>query len=58
MVKIFHNSLFGDLTKRLVSAEFLLDVVHLVHPTAFTRKRKLPLPALIALLLSGMRKSI
>ena len=28
------------------------------HPSAFTRQRKLPLPALVALMLSGMRKSI
>ena len=52
------NSLFADLVKRLRSAEFLLHAVHPDHPTAFTRQRKLPLSALVALLLSGMRKSV
>ena len=52
------NSLFADLAQRLRSAEFLLHAVHPDHPTAFTRQRKLPLPALVALLLSGMRKSV
>src|SRR5450759_3151471 len=52
------NSLFGDLAARLRSAEFLLHAAHPDHPTAFTRQRKLPLPALVALMLSGMRKSI
>jgi hypothetical protein len=52
------NSLFGDLAERLRSAEFLLRAAHPDHPNAFTRQRKLPLPALVALLLSGMRKSI
>ena len=52
------NSLFVDLAARLRSAEFLLHAAHPDHPTAFTRQRKLPLPALVALMLSGMRKSI
>ncbi len=52
------NSLIADLAQRLRSAEFLLHAVHPDHPTAFTRQRKLPLPALVALLLSGMRKSV
>ena len=51
-------SLFADLAARLRSAEFLLHAAHPDHPTAFTRQRKLPLPALVALMLSGMRKSI
>jgi hypothetical protein len=51
-------SLFGDLAARLRSAEFLLHAAHPEHPNAFTRQRKLPLPALVALMLSGMRKSI
>ncbi|MDP2371127.1 MAG: hypothetical protein Q8M25_23215, partial [Rhodoferax sp.] len=38
--------------------EFLLHAAHPDHPGAFTRQRKLPLPALVALMLSGMRKSI
>ena len=49
---------FGDLAARLRSAEFLLHAAHPDYPGAFTRQRKLPLPALVALLLSGMRKSI
>ena len=52
------NTLFADLAARLRSAEFLLHAAHPDHPTAFTRQRKLPLPALVALMLSGMRKSI
>ena len=52
------NSLFSDLAQRLRSAEFHAHVAHRDHPTAFTRQRKLPLPALVALMLSGMRKSI
>jgi len=52
------NSLFGDLVARLRSAEFLLQAAHPDHPGAFTRQRKLPLPALVMLMLSGMRKSV
>lgn len=52
------NSLFGDLAQRLRSTEFLLHATHPDHPNAFTRQRKLPLPALVALMLCGMRKSI
>lgn len=52
------NSLFGELAARLRSDEFLLHAAHPDHPGAFTRQRKLPLPALVALMLSGMRKSI
>ena len=51
-------SLFVDLAARVRSAEFLLQVAHPDQPSAFTRQRKLPLPALVALMLSGMRKSI
>lgn len=47
---------FIDLSARLRSVEFLLHAAHPNHPTTFTRK--LPLPALVALMLSGMRKSI
>lgn len=50
--------LFDDLAQRLGSAEFLSHAVHPDHPSAFTRQRKLPLPALVALMLTGMRKSI
>jgi hypothetical protein len=52
------NSLFGELAARLRSGEFLSHAAHPAHPTAFTRQRKLPLPALVALMLSGMRKSV
>ena len=51
-------SLFGDLAQHLRSAQFLSHAVHPDHPSAFTRQRKLPLPALVALMLSGMRKSV
>jgi hypothetical protein len=52
------SSLFVDLAARIGSAEFLLGAAHPENPTAFTRQRKLPLPVLVALMLSGMRKSI
>ena len=51
-------SLFSDLAARLQSPEFLLAARHPEHPTAFTRRRKLPLVSLVALMLSGMRKSV
>ena len=52
------HSLFADIAAHLQSAEFRLSAIHHDHPTAFTRQRKLPLPAVVALLLSGMRKSV
>ena len=52
------HSLFAGLAAHLQSAEFRLLAAHPDHPTAFTRQRKLPLPALVALMLSGMRKSV
>ena len=52
------HSFFADLAAHLQSAEFRQLAIHPDHPTAFTRQRKLPLPALVALLLSGMRKSV
>lgn len=51
-------ALFSDLSAHLQSPEFLVTARHPLHPMAFTRSRKLPLPALVALLLSGMRKSV
>lgn len=51
-------SLFVDLAAHLQSAEFHQSARHPSHPTAFTRHRKLPLPALVALLLTGMRMSV
>jgi len=50
--------LFADLATRLQSADFLQSARHPEHPTAFTRRRKLPLPCVVALMLTGMRKSI
>ena len=52
------HSFFVDLSVLLQSAEFRQLAIHRDHPTAFTRHRKLPLPALVSLLLSGMRKSV
>ena len=52
------HSLFADIAAHLLSVEFRQSAVHRDHPTAFTRQRKLPLPALVAVLLSGMRKSV
>jgi Transposase DDE domain len=51
-------ALFSDLSAHLQSPDFLATARHRLHPTAFTRNRKLPLPALVALLLTGMRKSV
>ena len=51
-------ALFSDLSAHLQSPEFGATAPHPFHPTAFTRQRKLPLPALVALLLTGMRKSV
>jgi len=51
-------ALFSDLSAHLRSPEFLQAARHPLHPMAFTRSRKLPLPALVALLLTGMRKSV
>ena len=49
---------FTDLAARLQSAEFLQIARHSEHPRAFSRHRKLPLPSLVALLLTGMRMSV
>lgn len=51
-------ALFMDLAARSRSAEFLQTARHPEHPTAFPRQRKLPLPALVALMLTGMRMDI
>jgi hypothetical protein len=51
-------ALFSEISAHLTSPEFLKSARHTEHPTAFTRKRKLPLPSLVALLLCGMRMSI
>ena len=52
------SSLFSDLAAHMQSAEFHASARHPDHATAFTRRRKLPLPSLVALRLSGMRKSV
>lgn len=52
------TALFIDLAMRLQSTEFLQSARHPEHPTSFTRRRKLPLPSLVALMLSGMRMGI
>jgi hypothetical protein len=52
------SMLFQDFSARLSSAEFLQDARHPDHPAAFSRCRKLPLPTLVAVMLTGMRMSI
>lgn len=52
------STLFSDLAARLQSAEFLAGARHSGHPNAFTRCRKLPLHALVAVMLTGMRMNI
>ena len=52
------TTLFQDFAARLCSTEFLLDARHADHPTAFSRRRKLPLATLVAIMLTGMRMSI
>ena len=51
-------TLFMDLAVRLQSSQFLQSARHLEHPAAFSRQRTLPLPTLVALMLTGMRTSI
>lgn len=52
------QQLFIDFSEYLHSSHFLALARDTRFPKAFSRDRKLPLPALIALLLSGMRKNI
>ena len=52
------STLFQDFSARLCSSEFLNDARHPEHPSAFSRCRKLPLPTLVAIMLTGMRMSI
>ncbi|MGK5023123.1 IS4 family transposase [Janthinobacterium lividum] len=51
-------SLLSDFSDHLQSDQFRLTARHPDHPTAFQRRRKLPLPSLVALMLTGMRKSV
>lgn len=52
------QTIFAELAARVQSPEFLQTARHPDHPTAFERQRKLPLPYLIGVLLTGMRKSV
>jgi len=58
LVSMSLQTIFADLAAHLQSADFRQSAVHRDHPSAFTRLRKLPLPTVVALLLSGMRKSV
>jgi len=51
-------ALLSDFARHLHSYQFRDSARHPDHPTAFQRRRKLPLPALVALMLTGMRKSV
>lgn len=52
------SALFFDLAAHLQSVEFRQLACHPDHPAAFSRHRKLPLPSLVAVMLTGMRKSV
>jgi hypothetical protein len=52
------TQLFQDFAARLCSTEFLNDARHPDHPTAFSRRRKLPLATPVSILLTGMRMSV
>jgi hypothetical protein len=52
------STLFQDFAARLCSPQFLINAHHSDHPAAFSHCRKLPLPALVAIMLTGMRMSI
>lgn len=51
-------ALLSDFTTHLYSDQFRQSARHPEHPTAFQRRRKLPLPTLVAVMLTGMRKSV
>ena len=52
------STLLADLAAHIQTDQFRQLACDPEHPTAFQRRRKLPLPALIALMLTGMRKSV
>jgi len=52
------SELLSDFIQHLHSPDFHKLARHADHPGAFTRRRKLPLPSLIALMLCGMSKSV
>jgi hypothetical protein len=51
-------SLFVAFSAHLHSSQFRDFACHADAPNAFCRRRKLPLPALVAIMLTGMRKSV
>lgn len=51
-------SLFTSFSQYMHSSQFRDLACHADAGKAFVRKRKLPLPALVAVMLSGMRKSV
>jgi len=52
------SSLFASFSEHLHSDSFLQMARHPDHPNAFSRRRKLPLTALVAAMVSGLRKSV
>ncbi|MGF6859279.1 hypothetical protein OKW29_008190 [Paraburkholderia sp. CI3] len=52
------STLLADLAAHIQTDQFRQLACDPEHPTALQRRRKLPLPALIALMLTGMRKSV
>src|SRR6202158_654874 len=52
------STLLADLAAHMQTDQFRQLACDPEHPAAFQRRRKLPLPALIALMLTGMRKSV
>ncbi len=52
------SSVFADFSALLQSPQFHERARGSDHATAFQRRRKLPLPTLVAVMLCGMRKSI
>src|SRR5260370_36804680 len=52
------STLLADLAAHMQTDQFRQLACDPEHPTAFQRRRKLPLPPLIALMLTGMRKSV
>ena len=51
-------SLFASFSQFMHSPQFRDQACHADAGNAFVRRRKLPLPALVAVMLSGMRKSV
>ncbi len=52
------SSLFAAFVQHIQSSAFRDLALHRDHPGAFRRRRKLPLHCLIAVMLTGMRKSV